>query len=317
VEAGRVPHAVVRSVDAPRRAGNLLRHEGVPAASGVIVADTDADQRSASADPRAAVLRYVALAFAITWVVWIPRAAASRGLFDNDVVLDLGAVWTYGPALAAVVAAAWTGGRPSLRELGARVVRWRVGWGWYAVVVLVPLALAGTTLAIGSLFGGDAGISMPDGGVAMLVVLALALTLTDGLGEEVGWRGWALPRLLEQHDVLRASLLLGLVWAAWHLPLHLTEGSYLADVPVWVLFARLPATSIVYTWVFLHTRGSALLAVLLHGVMNVAAGLLPTGVVWDVAGVVTHWSAALALIVVAGATLDRWPGRRQPAGAQR
>jgi hypothetical protein len=51
--------------------------------------------------------------------------------------------------------------------------------------------------------------------------------------------------------------------------------------------------------------------------VNVAAGLLPTGVVWDVAGVVTHWSAALALIVVAGATLDRWPGRRQPAGAER
>jgi uncharacterized protein len=286
--------------------------------SGVIVADTDATQLPSSADPRAAVLRYIALAFAITWVVWIPRAAVSRGLFDSDLALELGSVWTYGPAVAAVAAAAWTGGRSSLRELGARVVRWRVGWGWYAVVVATPIVLAGVTLAIGSLLGGEASPSVPDGGVMTLLVLVLALTLTDGLGEEVGWRGWALPRLLEHQDVLRASLLLGLVWAAWHLPLHLTEGAYLADVPVWVLFARLPATSIVFTWVFLHTRGSALLAVLLHGVMNVAAGLLPTGAVWDVAGIAAHWLAAIALVVTAGATLDRWPGsrRRRRSGAQ-
>jgi uncharacterized protein len=92
-------------------------------------------------------------------------------------------------------------------------------------------------------------------------------TLTDGLGEELGWRGFALPRLLSRHNALAASLILGVLWALWHLPLVglWTEGSAMYLQPVWLLLVDIPAKAVLFTWVFLHTRGNVLLAVQLHG----------------------------------------------------
>jgi uncharacterized protein len=244
-------------------------------------------------------------AFAITWAVWLPRALASRGDIDGELFLVLGSVWTYGPAAAAVVAAAWAGGRDALRELGSRLGRWRVGWRWYAAVVGIPALWVVATVAIARLAGADATVALPEAGVLGLAITMVALTVTDGLGEEVGWRGWALPRLLERMRALDASLLLGIVWAAWHLPLHFTLGSYLADTPVWVLFAQLPATAIVFTWVFLRTRGSTFIAVLLHGAMNAGAGLVTPGPATHAAGVAAHWIAAVVVVAVSGRDLDR------------
>jgi uncharacterized protein len=269
-----------------------------------------------SGQRRSLLLVFMLLAFAITWAVWLPRAAASQEWFDSDLIVALGSVWTYGPAVAAVLAAAWTGGRASLRELGSRLVRSRVGWGGYAAILAITAALSVASFGFASLAGADHTVARPEGGLLGLALLLVLLSLTDGLGEEVGWRGWALPRLLEHRRALEASLVLGVVWAAWHLPLHWTDGSYLADVPVWALFVRLPATAIIFTWVFRHTRGSALVAVLFHGALSVGALYLPPGAAGAIGGAVAHWAAALALLAVAGPDLSRWPGHRHAPAVQ-
>jgi hypothetical protein len=80
------------------------------------------------------LVTFFILAFGITWVVWVPRAAASQGLLSTDLPSVVGQAWTWAPAIAALLAAALTGGRDAVRELGARLVRWRVGWQWYLVV---------------------------------------------------------------------------------------------------------------------------------------------------------------------------------------
>lgn len=90
------------------------------------------------------------------------------------------------------------------------------------------------------------------------------LVLTDGLGEEAGWRGYALPALLDRVRPLPASLFLGVVWACWHLPLILTRGSALDGSPFLFHLLDLPTTAVLYTWLFLRSRGSALPAVLMH-----------------------------------------------------
>ena len=107
-----------------------------------------------------------------------------------------------------------------------------------------------------------------------MLVLApffVVLALTDGVGEEVGWRGYALPRLLARHSALGASLFIGVLWALWHLPLFWTEGYPLYQSPIWLLFVDLPAQAVIYTWIFQHTRGSVLLAILLHAAGNLFA----------------------------------------------
>lgn len=105
-----------------------------------------------------------------------------------------------------------------------------------------------------------------------LPLLLLVLSLTDGLGEELAWQGFALPR----HIALVASLILGVLWAVWHLPLLWTEGVTLYQQPLWLLLADVTAESILFTWVFLHTRGSVLLAILLHASTNFVSSTIPS-----------------------------------------
>ena len=197
--------------------------------------------------------------FLITWAVWVPNA-----LDPDSFAGTLAWFWTYGPAAAAVIVAAIVG---NLRDLGARLVRWRVGWRWYAVVLLGPAAFYAAVAALHAGFGWSGEFAQPDAlraSLASLVPLFLLLALTDGLGEEPGWRGFALPRLLQRTSRLNASLLLGVVWAVYHLPLFWTVGSAKYGESFLILLVELPAMSVLYTWVFEHTAGSALLAILFH-----------------------------------------------------
>lgn len=109
-----------------------------------------------------------------------------------------------------------------------------------------------------------------------LVILIMVFTLGfDGLGEEIGWRGFALPKLLEGRSALVSSLILGAVWAIWHFPYALTSGTFLSGVPLYWFFINLLALSIIYTWIFNNTNESLLLVLLFHAAGNTTSNLLP------------------------------------------
>jgi uncharacterized protein len=253
---------------------------------------------------------FFVLAFAITWVVWVPRALGVGW------AVELGAFWTYGPALAAVAAALIHGGREELRRLGRRLTDWRIGVRWYLFILLFPMLLA---LIEGAITAASAGESWSDNlptvfnePIAASVLFLIVLTLTDGLGEELGWRGFALGHMIKRHSALAMSVVLGLLWATWHLPLFWTPEASLEGSAVWVLFARLPAAAVIYTWLFQHTRGSVVAAALFHGALNlfartpVQAGEQMTATLVSIG---LYWLTAAALIAAAGARgLDRWPG---------
>jgi membrane protease YdiL (CAAX protease family) len=252
------------------------------------------------------LVTFFLLVFILTWVVWVPRASgAPLGV--------LGQAWTWIPAIAALLAAALTGGRGALRELGSRLVRWRVGWQWYVVVILGPAVFSLAVAGIYTLFGGSWAEAAPPAilaGPLLLLPLFLAiLTLTDGLGEELAWRGFALPRLLTRYNALVASVVLGVIWALWHLPLLWTEGNGMFQLPVWLLLLDLTAKSILFTWVFLHTRGSVLIAMLFHGATNlflVSPEVVSTGDFQvAVLAMVGKWVLVGIVLVVAGPSLMR------------
>ena len=248
------------------------------------------------------------LAFGITWLVWVPRAAGAP-------LETVGQAWTWVPAIAALLAAALTGGRDAVRELGTRLVRWRVGWQWYLVVVIGPaafsLAVAGLYVLLGGSWAAAAPAALREGPLVMLPLFLVILTLTDGLGEELAWRGFALPRLLTRYNALVASLILGMLWGLWHLPLVWTEGAPLYQQPVWLFLLDIVAKSVLFTWVFLHTRGSVLLAMLFHGATNlfaVSPTLTSSGdltLLLLAAG--AKWVLVVVVVVVAGPGLARGP----------
>ncbi len=252
------------------------------------------------------LVTFFLLAFGITWIVWVPRAAGVP-------VGVVGDAWTWVPAIAALLAAALTGGRDAVRDLGARLVRWRVGWQWYLVVILGPaafsLAVAGIYVLLGGSWAAAAPLALREGPLLLLPLFLLILALTDGLGEELAWRGFALPRLLTRHNALAASLILGVLWGLWHLPLVWTEGATLYQQPIWLFLLDITAKSVLFTWVFLHTRGSVLLAMLLHGATNlfvVSPDVANTGdLTLPLLAAVAKWVLVVVVIVVAGPGLAR------------
>jgi hypothetical protein len=259
---------------------------------------------------RRPVVLFFILAFAISWVVWVPRALGVGW------AVELGAFWTYGPALAAVVAAFIHGGGEELRRLGRRLTDWRIGVRWYLFILLFPLVLAVIQGAVTTALAGESwSENLPtvfNEPIAASVLLLIVLTLTDGLGEEWGWRGFALGHMIKRHSALAMSIVLGLLWAAWHLPLFWTAQASLEGSAVWVLFARLPAAAVIYTWLFQHTRGSVVAAALFHGALNLFAQTPVQGgeqLTATLVSVGLYWLTAAALVAVAGARgLDRWPG---------
>jgi membrane protease YdiL (CAAX protease family) len=210
----------------------------------------------------------------------------------------------FGPALAAVIVAALTDGRPGLRDLLGRLVRWHVGARWYAVALGLPMVLALTAAGLHFLLGAQTSVDI--GGLAVLNFVVFVLIV----GEEMGWRGYALPRLLAKRSALAASLIVGVLWGAWHLPTFFVPGAPQYGLPFSAFVFLTMAYSVLFGWVYVHTEGSVLVATLLHGAINLSQGFFLGGVdpareYWLLAGV--YGAAALAVALVFGTNLSRRP----------
>jgi membrane protease YdiL (CAAX protease family) len=196
------------------------------------------------------LVSFFALAFALTWLLFLPWMASGGE----------GIPWfTFGPALAGFAIAAITDGWVGVRRVLAAIGRWRVAPIWYLVAIGLPLALQLAALLINPLFGAappNWSVVPPFGEIVAWV--AIFLVFSGPLGEEPGWRGFALPKMLERQGALAASLLLGVLWAAWHLPLGLV-----GDLTVYGSIHAVLA-AVVFTWLWQNTRGSVLLAILMH-----------------------------------------------------
>jgi membrane protease YdiL (CAAX protease family) len=223
---------------------------------------------------------YFALAFAGAWLAVLPLVLSRTGLGLLPVTLPalpfemLGAL--AGPTLAAFLVTAATAGRAGVRDLLRRCGRWRVGAGWYLLIVVGNVLVL--TLAASLFFGTGALLALARQWplLVTLYLPAIALVAVTGpIFEEPGWRGFALPRLQERVGPVRASLLLGLLWALWHLPGF--AGGWLGPFSPLSLAGLLLAAmgfSVIATWVYNRTRGSVLLAgILLHAASDAATSL--------------------------------------------
>lgn len=243
-----------------------------------------------------AVVAYVVTAYALSWAWWIPMAV--RG----DVV-RAGDGWPThlpglaGPAIAAVVVTAVTGGAAGLRDLGARVVRGAVGWGWWVLVAgtaaLALLGLVTAAVTAEPLPGADEFLSYSGtAAIGPLGVLAV-IFLISGLGEETGWRGFAVEHLLPRHGLRWTSLVVAAVWGGWHLPLFWIDETFRSFGVLAVGWAiGLVAASVVLTWMYRETGHSILVVAAWHAAFNLTAATKATE---DVVPIVT------SALVIAGA----------------
>jgi uncharacterized protein len=205
------------------------------------------------------LVTFFVLAYALSWWAWILYAL---GLFPNPIA-------SFGPFLAAIVVLALTEGKVGLLGLVRRMIRWRVAPGWYAVALLLPVALAGTATVLNVLLGAEPPSTAEINAWTGLFATFAIVLLIPGFGgawEEPGWRGYAFPRLQSRRSALVASLILGALIAAWHLPLMVAGQVHYSDIVL--IFAG----TIVYNWVFNNARGSVLIIMVMHAMNNTISG---------------------------------------------
>ncbi len=248
------------------------------------------------------LVAFFALTFALSWAFEIPLVvlgdgiAGSRGLVLNLLAANVPSV--LGIALTAMVL-----GRGALRKLLGRLLIWRVDPRWY-LVVLGPAVLSGGVVALNALLGGPA-LSVDVPLLGAVIFLAFSVFPGSALGEEIGWRGYALPRLQAGRSALGASLILGVIWGFYHLPLYFT-GQAARPLGLFPLFwVSTIALSVIITWMYNGTGGSLLLVVLLHATFNLPLTLLiaPLGSQMTLA-----FSLYVGLLVVAALAVVVWAG---------
>lgn len=224
-----------------------------------------------------ALLAYIGLTFGLTWPLMLAEVLGSWGVIPFRLSLaGAGLLLTlpmaYGPTIAALIITGVISGKVGIRALVGRLLIWRVGWRWYAAALLLPALVSGGAVALHTLRGGPP-VALPTFTWQMLLTFPVALVVR-GLfnGEEIGWRGFALPHLLQRWNALTASLLLGGVWALFHLPIFFVQGASVlgsqTDMNPLVFLIDVVAGAILMTWLFKNTRGSLLIAYLYHAAVN-------------------------------------------------
>jgi membrane protease YdiL (CAAX protease family) len=263
------------------------------------------------------LIAYFVLAYAISWLSLGPIALDSQGVLPfhipsgfNSLLMLVGSC---GPLLTALLLVATTTSKGGMRTFFRQFLIWRVDLQWYLMVLFEPALVTLIALACASLLGGTSfnlahppvvhRLSLPPGANPWLLLVPVFLLggLIGGpLGEEPGWRGYALAKLQDRYSALVASLILGVLWSVWHLPFFFIKGTVQSTTPFLLFALATIANSILITWVYNHTRGSVLLALLFHNALNITALYLPLALWIDWQGVVAQCLVALLVVIVTG-----------------
>lgn len=244
------------------------------------------------------LLVFILGAYGFSWLIEIPLALQFRGLVSWNLPFWIHYLASLGPLLSALLVTGLSRGKDGLVSLWEDLTRWRVKWVWW-LAALSPLVMYILAALIQAILGMPVTTPADLGLVEFLPPLGLLVLplwiFTFGIGEETGWRGFALPRLQRGRSALLATVILWGVWALWHLPLFFY--SYpLSILPGFAI--GLLAGSIIFTWIYNSTGGSVLLTACWHGLFNVTTACIPCK---------TGFPAAfISTLVMVGAVIVVW-----------
>lgn len=211
-------------------------------------------------------------AYAYTWLVSAPAVFMDPS-WTAAILIYVG---SFGPPVSAA-AVTWLRGE-DVRAWARQITRWRVGWQWWIVAFGLPVFVVVATTAILVVVGGPVDLTQTaPSPILVAVVFLFGLTVSGGLNEEPGWRGFAQARLNDRYSALTASLIIGVVWAGWHLPYFfapITPHSEFTFVNQVGWFAGILLLSVILAWAY-NSTASVLIVMVLHAMANTADIILP------------------------------------------
>ncbi|WP_311173501.1 CPBP family intramembrane glutamic endopeptidase [Halobellus ordinarius] len=256
--------------------------------------------------PRATLLGYTTLTYAISWSLWSVWALSETGAtLTGTVLFILGGLGPFGASVVLV--------RASCRDVRAwlrGIFEARIALRYYALALALPVALLlGAAVIHIVLFDGVVTPDLLPGIIEYPLFLGFVVLFGGGL-EEPGWRGYLLPELQEAYSPLTAGLLVGVVWAGWHLPLVFIPGTIQHTLPLGLYLLQLVELSVLLTWLANRVGGSVLPAMLLHAGGNALLNYYPVGGVSGATSplglgllVAMLTLAVVALVLTAGTSL--------------
>jgi len=227
------------------------------------------------------LVKYLLLTFLISWIFFIGVVLLSNGQWSDKGVLNLlqpilvffGVV---SPSLVALFLLYQHGEKTEIQKILNKVVQWKVGIRWYlfaaGYIVFIKLLVAVLYKVLTGLW--------PVFGPEPWYFMAGAVFISTWVqaGEEIGWRGFALPRLTEKFGLPLATMILGLIWAAWHLPLFFVPGASTYGQSFLLYTLQVTALSVTLGWLYWRTKGSLLLIMLMHAAVNNTKDIVPSGI---------------------------------------
>jgi membrane protease YdiL (CAAX protease family) len=271
------------------------------------------------------LVTFFLIAFGYSWFLWglfvfdVLKMPAGVGTQDVEAspMLLLVAITPFGPTIAGFVVTAMTEGRAGVRRLWGRVWRdQRIGWLLVALTFYPALKFIANLVA--RTLDGQAYPVLAHASVWMFIPPLIANTLiSGGMSEEFGWRGYVLPRFQAKWNALISSVVLGVIWASWHIPLFFIPEDEHSQVFFWGWAPRIVALSVLITWVFNNANGSVLAAMLFHGAANASGDLF-----WCCGSSSWHYYgvellAAVLIVVIFGprTLVRRRPGAGRDEGS--
>lgn len=258
------------------------------------------------------LILFFPLAYLFSTIFWLPQIASAQGWTASSASSYWHLIGGLGPLLAALLVTGIIAGREGLRELATRVFKWRVGPHWYLFAWLAPVVIYLIGAIVVRLVWGE----WPDFRLfgrtneypqLPLLIWWAANIFFYGFGEEVGWRGFALPRMQKEYNALAATAILSVFWTCWHLPLFLFIPGYmkmgLGDFMGLGLSFFLGA--VIFTWLYNSTKGSILIAAIFHGASDIAFTTPSPGQLDVVAGILMTVLGTVVLLTHSPAALSR------------
>jgi membrane protease YdiL (CAAX protease family) len=249
--------------------------------------------------------QYFGLAFAITWLLDIPRLLADNNLAEipGFLIFIQKNLAIFGPSLAAFILTFKSGGWQQVKRLWKRGWDFKSGKKWILVILLIQIGTNALTILIMQVTGHPIQWEYSQIPLQLVVPIFLAIYLLNGLPEEYGWRGYALDRLQTRWNALTASLILGFIHGIWHLPLHFMKGTTQEVIPIHEFILITMVGAIVYTWIYNSSKGNLFLMIFYHALGNTFGGLVPYWVSsegrWIGFGV--QLAIAVVIVIVYGA----------------
>ena len=229
------------------------------------------------------MIMFFALAYVIIWVVLLPILLLPQRAEQLDFLLMIAA---YAPFLAAIITTIIYEGRTGLWTWLKSVFKWRIPFVLYLISgVLINFLFVALHIGLYILLGGHIVLAGGDPPwysylVTFPIIVFLSFPFGSGLGEEAGWRGFALPKLLERYSPFVASIILGALWGLWHIP-ALLMSSWEGSSQSLLLFVYVIPLTIIMTWVYCNSRGSAIPVMLMHTGGNIYGSMLTSSLVME------------------------------------